>query len=100
MLGFFMGESVYAEGCGGGKETLSLLGFFPKLALGGDVLGWRTALSGERPLVRDGGGLKIMSCAEDTSCGEFSSEKTSKSSGRDDGGMLARSAEVVGMKKS
>lgn len=79
VLGFFTGESVNAEGCGGGKETVSLFGFFPKLAFGGDVLGWRTALSGERPLVQDGGGLKIMSCVEDISDDGFSSEKISKS---------------------
>lgn len=61
MLGLFMGESVYIEGSGGGNETLLIeLRFFPKLALGGDVLGWRTAFSGERPFSRDGGGLKIM----------------------------------------
>lgn len=40
-----------------------------------------------------------MSCAEETFGNEFSSVKTSKHSCRDEGGMLVRSAEVVGLKK-
>ena len=97
VLGFFVGESVYGGGCGGGNETLLPLRFFPKLALGGDVLGWRAAFRGERPLVRDNGWSKIISC--DDPRGEFSSEKTSKKPCEDGDGILVRSAELEGLKK-
>lgn len=48
----------------------------PRSALGGEELCLRATLSGDRPLLLvEEGGLKIMSCADETSGGVFSSEK-------------------------
>ena len=55
--GRLVGESVVkTDGSGGGRDIFVLL---PERALGGEVLGWRKALRGDRPLCRDVGGLRI-----------------------------------------
>lgn len=62
MVGFLVGESVTkVDACGGGREMFTLL---PKRALGGELLGWQTAFSGDRPLGLDVEGLSMMSALE------------------------------------
>ena len=66
------GESVMnIEGCGGGIDMFILL---TMLVLGGDVLGWRIALRGERPLALDGGGFNMTSWLSGIADCAFSSE--------------------------
>ena len=65
----FTGESVLKDDvCGGGSVMVMLL-VLPRMTFGGEVLGWRIDLSGERPLDPDEGGLKmISSCGGDGCC--------------------------------
>ncbi len=54
----FMGESVAKGGaCGGGSDRFNLL---PSRAFGGELVGWRTDLRGDRPLGLEAGGLRMM----------------------------------------
>lgn len=72
--GLFSGESVVKiEACGGGSEMFARLSC---KALGGDEVGCRTGLSGERPLAIDIGGLKTTLLLKGRPRCDFSSEKT------------------------